>query len=204
VIVTVSRAYGASANAVARCAASELRYRVVDDELEVVVATRLGAPREVVESVGDRPARFGDRVLEELAGGVPETAQPAQTLDDLADERRREIEEAVRASAAAGNAIILGRAAGTILAGRPDLVRVFLHAPLAWRIAQIARGQGIGEAEARAEIARIDEARRRYAREYYRVAWGEPQHYDLVVDTSRFGIEGAAAVIVAAVRATGA
>ncbi len=204
-IVTVSRSYGAAGNAVVRRAAELLGYRVVDEELEVVVASRLGMPADVVESVGRNPKRFSERVLEELGGGVPETAQPALSFDDQLDvERRRGIERAVREIAEQGeNVMIIGRAAGAILAGRSDLVRVFLKAPLAWRIASIVRQFGVSEDVARAEIARIDEARRAYAREGYRVAWGDPANYDLVIDTARFGVEGAANVLVAAVRAAG-
>jgi cytidylate kinase len=93
--------------------------------------------------------------------------------------------------------------ASVVLAGRADLVRVFVQAPLAWRIAHVVESLGVGEAAAREEVARIDEARRTYAREGYRVTWGDPRVYDLVLDSSRFGVEGSADVIVAAVRAAG-
>lgn len=204
-IVTVSRAYGASSLAVVRRAAERLGYRVVHDELPVVAAARLGTSTEIVESVADRRPSLGQRVLAELGGGLPETAQPAAPADvDITLQTRRAIEAAVRDAVVGGDAIVVGRMASAILAGRPDLLRVFLHAPLAWRIANVASSLGVGEALARAEIARIDEARRTYAREGYRVTWGDPRNYDLVIDTSRFGIDGAAEVIVAAVRAAGA
>jgi cytidylate kinase len=205
VIVTISRCYGASSRAVSRRAADRLGYRLVHDELPVVVAARLGMPADVVESVADRPPSFGERVLVQLGGALPETAQPAAPTDtDIATETRRAIEDAVRAVVAGGDVIVLGRMASAILAGSPDVVRVFLHAPLGWRVANVARSLEVSDAVARAEIARIDEARRTYAREGYRVTWGDPRNYDLVVDVSRFGIEGTAELIVAAVRATGA
>ena len=199
--VTISRAYGAAAIAVARRAADRLGYRVVDEELEVVVATRLGTSLDVTESVV-APRGFGERVLEQLGGAVPELAQPAASRDeDLVVDRRRAIEVAVREAADRGNCIIIGRVAGAILAGRPDVVRVFVHAPLAWRVARVIESLQCGEDEARSEIARIDEARRTYAREQYRVTWGDPKTYDLVVDTARFGVDGTGDVIAAAVRA---
>lgn len=203
-IVTISRAYGASALAVARAVAEQLGYRLVDRELPVLVAMRLGTSSEVVETVQDRPRPFGVRVLEQLGGGMPESAQPAASTDgDLVAETRRATEEAIREAAAAGNAVFVGRMAGTTLADRTDLVRVFLHAPLALRAAQVADSLGMDEATARTEIARIDEARRTYAKEQYRVSWGDPRNYDLVIDTSRFGVDGSAGIIVAAVRAAG-
>jgi cytidylate kinase len=194
-----------SSLAVSRRAAALLGYRLVHDALPVVVAARLGMPADVVESVADRPPSFGERVLAQLGGAVPETAQPGARTDcDIAIETRRAIEDAVRDAVEGGDVIVLGRMASAILAGRADLVRVFLQAPLGWRVTNVAASLGVSEGAARAEIARIDEARRTYAREGYRVTWGDPRNYDLVVDVSRFGIEGAAELIVAAVRATGA
>jgi cytidylate kinase len=201
-IVTISRPYGASALAVSRIVAERLGYRLVDDELPVLAALRLGTSPDVVQTALERPRGFGERVLEQLGGGLPESAQPASSTDDeLVAETRRATEDAVREAAAAGNAVIVGRMAGAILGRRPDVLRVFVHAPLAWRIAHVAESLGVGEAAAREEIARIDEARATYAKEQYRVSWGDARTYDLVLDTSRFGVGGSADVIVAAVHA---
>ncbi len=204
-IVTVSRAYGAAALAVCRLVAERLGYRLVNEELPVVVAARLGTSAEIVETVSERPRPFSERVLAQLGGGVPETAQPSTSTDhDLLSATRHQIEEIVREIAMEGDAVINGRMAGTILRDWPNVLRVFLHAPLPWRIARVMESLHCDEPAARAEIARIDEARRTYAKEQYRVNWGEARNYDLVLDTARFGVSGAADVIVAAVRAAGA
>ena len=202
-IVTISRAYGAAASAVSRRVADALRYRLVDDELPVVAAAWLGTSADVVQTLSERPVGFGERVLQQLGGGVPEAAQPP-AVDPVSAQTRAAIEGAVREEATAGDAVIVGRMASAVLGRRPDVLRVFVHAPLDWRVAHVVESLGVNEQAARAEIARIDEARRAYAREGYQVAWGDPRAYDLVVDTSRFAIDGAAAVIVAAARAAGA
>jgi cytidylate kinase len=199
-IVTVSRQYGALSLSVSRRVAERLGYRLVDEQLPVVAAWRLGTSADVVETVSERPRRFGERVLDQLGGGVPEAVQPPDS-DDFPVETRHAIEAAVREEAAAGDAVIVGRASGAVLRGRRDLVRVYVHAPLAWRVARVAQSLSIDEAAARVEIARIDEARRTYAREGYRVGSGDSDNYDLGIDTSRFGVDGAADIIVAAVRA---
>ncbi len=199
-IVTVSREYGALSLPVSRLVAEQLGYRLIDEQLPVVAAWRLGTSADLVETVSERPRRFGERVLDQLGGGLPEAVQPPAS-DDFPVETRHAIEAAVREEAAAGDAVIVGRSAGAILAGRPDLLRVYVHAPLAWRAARVAQSLGIDEGAARAEIARIDEARRAYARVGYRTTPGDARNYDLVVDTSRFGVDGTAAIVVAAARA---
>ncbi len=199
VIVTVSRVYGALGHAVTRRLAQQLGYRLVDDDLPVVVAARLGTSPDVVENVEHRPAGFGERFLRSLGTAVPEAFQPLSHDDDLTDAALREVERLIREAADAGNAVIVGRAANVVLAGRPDVLRVFLTAPVAWRIAHIAQARAVDEPAARAEISRVDAARRAFARDRYDAAWGDPRHYDLVLDVSTFGIEGAVQVIAAAV-----
>jgi cytidylate kinase len=202
VIVTISRVYGAGAQAVSRALAELLGYRLVDEELPVVAASRLGTSADIVQTLAERPRGFGERVMEQLGGGLPEAAQPPAD-DPQPGEMRRAIEDAVREEATGGDVVIVGRMASAVLAGRADLLRVFIHAPMDWRVAHVVESLHVGEAAARAEIGRIDEARRTYAREGYRVTWSDPRNYDLVLDSSRFGVTGSAGVIAAAVRAAG-
>jgi cytidylate kinase len=199
VIVTLSRAYGAAGHSVARLVAVRLGYRLVDDDLPRVVATRLGMQPEDV-GAEEREDGIGSRFLRTLASGVPELAEAPGT-DDVVAEERREIERAVHEAAAAGDAVIVGRGSSGILAGRADLVRAFVGGALAWRAERIATAHGVSLKAAREEIARVDAARRAYARNHYRIAWGEIESYDVLIDTARLGVTGGAATIVAAVRA---
>jgi cytidylate kinase len=121
-------------------------------------------------------------------------------IDPFDEDVRRELERSVREAAAAlGDVVILGRMASVVLAGSPGMIRVFLTAPagLAHRAAS-ARRSASPPQRANAEIDRVDARRRNYARARFGVVWGSPDGYDLVVDTSRFGIEGAVSLIVAA------
>jgi len=94
-IVTISRAYGAGALAVAHALAERLGYRLVDEQLPVVAASRLGTSADVVQTVSERPRGFGERVLEQLGGGVPEAAQPPAE-DPFPMEMRQALEAAGR------------------------------------------------------------------------------------------------------------
>jgi cytidylate kinase len=158
-------------------------------------------PADVVESMENRAPGFGERLLAGLSSAVPEISQPAALpAEDLVGAYRREAERAVHDAAAGGDAVILGRLGSAILGGRRDLVRVFVYAPLTWRIAYVCASFGCDENAARSEIVRIDEARRAYGRDQYRISWGDLRNYDLAVDTARYGVDGAAQVIACAVR----
>ena len=46
----------------------------------------------------------------------------------------------------------------------------------------------------------VDAHRARYHKQYYNRDWADPHHYHLTINTELIGIEGSAALIVAAVK----
>jgi cytidylate kinase len=202
-IVTVSNQYGAGALDVARRAAAQLGYRLIDRELPVVVAKRLHTSPEAVAASEDPSRNFGERFVTGLELGTPEIALASREQPSFDRDCLREVQLAVREFASQGNVVIMGRASHAILGRRPDVLRVFMYAPLDWRIHHIVDVLGVEEKAAAPEVERIDRAREAYVRDYYQIEWGDPKHYDLCLDTARCGPEGSAALIVAAVTACG-
>ena len=191
--------YGTGATAIAAAAAAALGYEVIDDQLPVVVAKRLQISERAVEAAEDSRRSIGERMMTGLELATPEVLS-APLPENFDETMLRAVQTAVREYAARGNIILLGRGAGVILGRRPDLVRVFLHAPRAWRIERIAAA--IGDAKlATVEVDRIDAARRAYIKDWYGERWGDVERYDVLVDVSSFGLDGAAGLIVASVRA---
>jgi len=199
VVVTISNRYGCGAIAIAHLAAERLGYQFVDQQLPVVVAKRLMTSALAVESAEDAGKSVSERVLRALESGTPELrGQSAATFDE---ECLREVQEAVREYAAHGNAVIVGRGANAILGRGEGVLRVFMYAPREWRIHHIMEGHRVDQKTAAAEIDRIDRARSEYMRAYYGVTWLDNGNYDLCIDTSTFGRDGSAEIIVRAVEA---
>jgi CMP/dCMP kinase len=200
VVVTISNLYGSGGLTVAQQAAAALGYEFIDRQLPAVVAKRLNITTEQAEAADEAGRSFGSRLLTSLELATPEiTAQPP--TDTFDDEFVREVQRAVREFAELGNVIIAGRASGVILGRRPDVLRVFLHAPREWRIERIARDLGIDAKVAATEVDRVDRARRAHLRDWYGVEMGASDVADLSIDTATFGIDASAALIVTAVRA---
>lgn len=198
-VVTISNRYGCGAIAIAHLVAQRLSYEYVDDRLPVVVAKRLMTSAAAVESAQDAGRTVSERMLLALESGTPELrGQPRESFDE---ECLREVQEAVREYASHGNAVIVGRGANAILGRRRDVLRVFMHAPKDWRIHHIMEGHRVDEKAAAAEVERIDRARTEYMRVYYGLVWTDPANYDLCIDTSAFGPQGSAEIIVRAIEA---
>jgi cytidylate kinase len=197
VLITISNRYGCGAIAIAQRAARTLGYEFVDEQLPVVVAKRLRTSPQAVELAEDAGKSMSERMLRALESGTPEIRVQTPSFDE---ELLREVQEAVREFASHGNVVIFGRGANAILGRRSDVLRVFMYAPRDWRMRHIMEGHGVDERTALAEIDRIDRARREYMRVYYSADWGDPQNYDLAIDTATFGEERSASLIVQAVR----
>lgn len=196
VILTISNAYGCGAYAISQLAATRLGYEFVDEQLPVVVAKRLSASLEAVEAAEDTNASVGERMLRGLELGTPEVDS---TKDPNFDEQcLREVQQAVREYASHGDVVLFGRGASAILGRREDVLRIFMYAPKAWRVAHVIAGSGVDEKTALVEIERVDRARRDYLKTYYGQNWGDPAQYDLSLDTSTFGRDGAVEIIVRA------
>lgn len=200
-LVTISNRYGCGAVAVAQIVAERLGYTYVDEQLPVVVAKRLRTTPAAVESAENVGKSISERMLRALESGTPELGNLQARSEDFDAECLREVQEAVREFAAAGNCVIVGRGAHAILGRGADLVRVFMHAPRDWRIRHISEAHGVDERTAAAEVDRVDKARGEYMRAYYAIEWGNLENYDLSIDTARFGEEGSADLILRAVTA---
>jgi cytidylate kinase len=205
VIVTISREYGAAGLAVAYGTASALGYELLTDDLPATVAARLGTSLEEVAARVQSQPSLSERMISDLGAATPEIfSSGVHAGDDFDEEVRRDIETAIRERADADDVVILGRLASAFLSGRSNLLRVFLTAPREWRVERLIETFGFTREQAARELERTDIERRRLAKDRYKLVWGDPRSYDLVIDTSRFGIDGAVAVIFAAARAAGA
>ncbi|HTU70804.1 MAG TPA: cytidylate kinase-like family protein [Candidatus Baltobacteraceae bacterium] len=199
-ILTISNQYGSGAVAIAQRVAAELGYEFVDRQLPVVVAKRMHISDAQAQAADETGRSLGARLLSSLELATPEVAVTSfgETFDE---EYVREVQEAVREFAAHGNVVIVGRGAGAILGRRPDVLRVFIYAPRDWRIERVIAELGFDRKAAAAEIDRIDRARRAHLRDWYNVEIGSPAVVDLAIDSATVGLEGSAAVIIAAVQA---
>jgi cytidylate kinase len=200
VILTISNEYGSGALDVAKRVSDALAYEYVDEQLPVVVAKRLRVTPEAVEANEDASPTLGERFLSGLERATPELAEASAT-EPFDEELLRAVQEAVREYASHGNAVIVGRGASAVLGPRPDVLRVFIHAPREWRIAHVAEAMRAQRGTATAEVDRVDRARSAYMKEWYGLTFGDVANYDLCIDASRLDAAQATALLVAAVRA---
>ncbi len=199
-LITMSREYGAGGAAVARAVAQRLGWRLIDNQVVDEIARRAGLSPEEVAEREERGATFPERLARALVASTPEVLGPVTIDSPEVDEARlKQITEQVVADAcAAGDAVMVGRAAVAVIGRRDDAMHVRLVASQAHRVRTVAARLGISEDEAERRVKNVDSHRARYHKQWYDRDWADPHSYHLVLQTEWLGLDRAAAIIVEA------
>ena len=83
---------------------------------------------------------------------------------------------------------LIGRCADYTLEDDPDLINVFIHAPIEKRIARVKRIYELDEKKAEKLIRKTDKKRANYYNFYTERKWGDANTYDLCFDSSKLGL----------------
>jgi Cytidylate kinase-like family len=206
-VVAISTTHGSEGRRIGGLVAQLLEFGYVDEQIITIAAEKRGIDPEVVADAEKRKSLVL-RVLEGLGEGgsgsgaigggpmwVPDDSSELARSYDL----RSLIIEAIRETASRGDVVIVAHAASFALAGREDLLRVFVTAPLEARVRRIAQLPELDDAQAEREVKRSDTARADYLKRFYGVERELPTHYDLVVNSEVMEAETAAGVIARAV-----
>lgn len=82
------------------------------------------------------------------------------------------------------NSIIVGRAADYILKNNPNLVKIFIYAPMDYKIKNIMKYYHDDKENAKKYILNSDKARAHYYSIISNQTWGNKNNYDLCIDSS--------------------
>ncbi len=182
-VVTISREYGALGAAIGRRLAERLGFAFWDRELVNRIASNLSKPVGILESLDERHHSI---VLDLLAALLAK--------EESAGEYRRELARVIKTLAREGSAVIVGRGAQFIVRPKGAL-RVRVVAPVSDRVESIAQIESLSRAEAERRVREVDQHRGSFVKDAFDGTIDSAAGYDLVLDSSSFGIEGSALLI---------
>ncbi len=179
VIITIARQHGSSGKQIGKLVAERLGIPFYYKEMTALAAQESGLDREFVSDIN----KNSPQILHDLylSTKVVQHAVTAQY-------------KIIRKIAENGSCVIVGRAADFVLSDRKDVVRVFIHAPLEYRIGRVMEVYGDTRGEAERNIARADTARASYYKNISGLSWGSEENYELILDSSA-GVEQTAETI---------
>ena len=178
-VIVIGRCFGAGGRTVGRNLAATLNIPFYDNELLAEAASKFGFSREVFARVDEKRPSFLKRLLTQSYGVQESFGNDTLSAETLYHAQSR----VIKAIAACGPCVIVGRTADYILRDLPNLVSVFLHAPLSLRAKQIVERGDSPSLEEAIELARQKDRQRQEYYDYFTGRhWGEASNYDLTIN----------------------
>ena len=190
-VVTVSRGYGALGKETAQALADTLGVRCCDRMILQEVAKRAHVDTELIRHIDERVSQIGSDWWKTL---FKEKSYP----------KERYLQHLVKVilNISTKGGVIVGRGAHLIL-GPERCFRVRIIGSLEKCAERISVREGIDIEAARRRVEEVDRERADYLNELYGVHAGDASNFDLVLNTDRFTVDEALALILDAMQEVG-
>ncbi len=201
-VVCISRAIYTGAENIAQDVATELGFRYVDEEIVEKAAKKRNLSAAEVASE-ERRKSFLQQFVRDLGDSSADVIKFVANPKSVgpSDDLRELIRDAIRETAAAGNAVIVAHAASYALARRKGVLRVLITgSPFARVNRWLPTSGGKSPREAEESIRDSDDARANYLKRFYDVKFESPEHYDLTLSTDALPAEEIKQIIIRAAR----
>lgn len=184
IIITLGRECGSGGHEIGEKLAKKLGIAFYDKNLIELAAKHSGLNLDVLGSTDEKaPSPF-------ISPYAP----------TIADQLYRAQSDVIRELAEKESFVIVGRCSNSVLEDKDNVLNVFVYAPLSNRIKRVMDRHLIdSQDKAKKEILRTDKIRRTYYQYYSEYRWGQRESYDLMVDSSVFGIDDTVDVIIDAI-----
>ena len=196
-VVAISRQFGSGGARIGVDVAQRLGFSYADREILAEAARALNMETDELAPLEERVRGFWGSLAGMFSRGPVEgpytPALPRVSEAELFETERGIIE----ALAERGGAVIVGRGAAHILRQRPNVVRVFLHAPFDQRVTVALQEYSLAHRTAAEALVRSSDAQRaRFARAVTAHEWCDATIYDIAINTATTGFARAAQLIV--------
>ena len=186
IIICIGRQLGSGGHDIGRMLALDFQAKYYDREILNLAAKESGFSERFFEQNDERKGflRSLFNIQTPHLGGDGSIYRSSNTQDNLFQFQS----EAMKKAAAQESCVFVGRCADYILRDQPNLVTVFITAPLECRIRQVMNKEGITETMALKKIQQGEDQRANYYNYYTGKKWGHATGYDLCIDSSILGL----------------
>ncbi len=195
--ITISREYGSGGGEIATRLARHLGWQLIDHEIVERVASELGTSIEAAEARDERTEGILARAFNSLQYLEPAFMAGASTEALLTNEETylETVSRIVRAAAAQGHVVIVGRGSQVLLAQQRDVLHVRIIAPFEKRVAYVMQREGLDQAAAESRVKMKDHDRIKHLETAYNRKPADAHLYDIVLNTSSLNLDSAVEII---------
>lgn len=195
-VISIGRSFGSGGRELGRRIAERLGIGFYDKKLLVKAAEKAGYNIEFFESGDEKAPKMLGGIIPFSMGFYP-MSWLGETPGSGSDKVYRAQYDFIRELAQNEACVIVGRSADYILRDMPNVVNIFVHAPIdrcAERI--VERNECTSLADARSLAERTNKLRANFYNFYTDKRWGHASSYDLCIDSSLIPMESAVDLIV--------
>lgn len=192
-VITINRSFGSGGKTVGKMLAERLGIHYYDRDLIRLASEESGINVKLFGRA-DETARVG--LFKRYGREYGKTIIPPGSDEFTSNDNLFNIQaKTIRDLAEKENCIIVGRCADHVLAGKSRLIRVFVDAPMDFRVHEVETRYGLSNRDAIREIEKIDRARAQYYRYYTGQDWHDTRNYDLCLNSAALGFDRTTEVI---------
>ena len=182
IIITIGRESGSGGHAIAKKVADAMGIPCYDKKKLVEGTAQIsGMNKNYVRKLDEKPVGFP---FSGRIGAFEES--PESNVARMTFEYIRQI------AASGESCVIVGRCADSVLKDNPNALRIFIVGDVEEKNKRLSNIQQITLEEADQERKEADRFRRAYHNFYSETKWGDSRAYDLIINSSRLGIQGTA------------
>ncbi len=185
-VITIARGYGSGGRTIGKMLSEELGIPYYDRDLLRLASDDSGINEQLFAKADEKLKKsLLFRIASKAYKGelIPPDSDDFVSNDNLFNYQAKIIKELAETE----SCIIIGRCGDYILKDYPNVVKVFVHAPLEDCIKTLVDMTGKPEKELEKEIASIDKHRIEYYKYYTGRNWGDAKNYDLCLNSSQLG-----------------
>lgn len=196
-IITIGRQFGSGGHDVGEKIAEYFNIPFYDKELVEMAAQKSNISKEALKEVDERAT---NSFLYSLASGnysMRGINAPIYYEMPINDKLFIAQAEVIKEVAKKGSCVIVGRCADYVLENENvDLLNVFIYGSIDYRAKRVMDALNLTQSKARDKVLKTDKQRRTYYDYYTSRDWGVMSNYDICINAEKFGIDGAANLII--------
>jgi cytidylate kinase len=191
IVITIARQYGSGGRTIGQMLAKELGVEFYDRDILKLASEDSGINEGLFGQADEKPNKgLLSKVMKRVYDGelITPDSKDFSSKDNLFNYQAKVIRELAQS----GSCVIIGRCADYILKDNPNVLRVFVHAPMPYLIERTLEHehQSMTKKEAEKFIEKTDKERAEYYTYHTGRSWEDARNYDLCLDSSRLGFDG--------------
>ena len=184
-IVAINREFESAGSEIAQAVAERLNLPYYDKFLITASAEQAGISEEIAAATEEKLSSRFEYSQAEAAFFYTSEESPLPTAARVAEAQF----ELIRKLAEEGPCVIVGRCANYVLQDRDDVIDVFIHAGLEYRLQRTMDALGLNRWKALRVLRRTDKARKAYYKNYTGRNWNDLDLYHMVLNPDKLSVD---------------